>query len=169
MEEANLGDVADPLGGSYYVERLTAELEKAIMAVMEDVEKAGGAAKAIEDGLIQRICSRGAYERQKQIDSGEKVWVGANKYASEGQDWDVKLHEYDPTIQERQIQKLNQVRKQRDNTKVKQCLQELKRAAESGVNIVPFTLEAVKAYATVGEMTGVLREVFGEFKEPAVF
>jgi methylmalonyl-CoA mutase N-terminal domain/subunit len=169
MEEANLGDVADPLGGSYYIERLTAELEKAIMAVMEDVEKAGGAAKAIEDGLIQRICARGAYERQKQIDSGEKVWVGANKYASEGQEWDVKLHEYDPTIQERQIQKLNQVRKQRDNTKVKQCLQELKRAAESGVNIVPFTLEAVKAYATVGEMTGVLREVFGEFKEPAVF
>jgi methylmalonyl-CoA mutase N-terminal domain/subunit len=168
MEEAGLGDVADPLGGSYFIERLTTELEKAIMAVMEDVEKAGGAVKAIEDGLIQRICARGAYERQKQIDSGEKVWVGANKYVSEGQEWDVKLHEYDPTIRDRQIQKLNQVRKERDHAKVEKCLKDLKEAAEVGINIVPYTLEAVKAYATIGEMTGVLRKVFGEFKEPAI-
>jgi methylmalonyl-CoA mutase N-terminal domain/subunit len=169
MEEANLGDVADPLGGSYYIERLTTELEKAIMAVMEDVGKAGGAVKAIEDGLIQRICAKGAYERQKQIDSGEKVWIGANKYVSEGEEWDVKLHEYDPSIRERQIQKLNRIREERDNAKVEKCLKDLRQAAESGTNIVPFTLEAVKAYATVGEMTGVLRKVFGEFKEPGIF
>jgi methylmalonyl-CoA mutase N-terminal domain/subunit len=169
MEEANLGDVADPLGGSYYIERLTTDLENAIVKVMDEVDKAGGAVKAIENGLIQRICARGAYERQKKIDSGERVWVGANKYVSEGEDWDVKLHEYDPTIQERQIKKLNQVRKERDHSKVQKCLKNLKEAAVSGANIVPPTLEAVKAYATVGEMTGVLREVFGEFKEPAVF
>ena len=169
MEEANLGDVADPLGGSYYMERLTTELENAIVAVMDEIDKAGGAVKAIENGLIQRICARGAYERQKKIDSGERVWVGANKYVSEGEEWDVKLHEYDPTIQERQIKKLNQVRKERDHSKVQKCLKNLKEAAVSGVNIVPPTLEAVKAYATVGEMTGVLRDVFGEFKEPAVF
>jgi methylmalonyl-CoA mutase, N-terminal domain len=169
MEEANMGDVADPLGGSYYIERLTTDLENAIVKVIDEVDKAGGAVKAIEDGLIQRICARGAYERQKKIDSGERVWVGANKYISEGEDWDVKLHEYDPTIQKRQIEKLNKVKKERDNSKVQKCLKDLKEAAASGTNIVPPTLEAVKAYATVGEMTGVLREVFGEFKEPAVF
>lgn len=169
MEEARLGDVVDPLGGSYYLEWLTTELEKAIVALMEDIEKTGGIVKAIEDGRIQRMCAKGAYERQKQIDSGEKVWVGANKYVSEGQEWDVKLHEYDPSIRERQIKKLNQIRKERDNSKVDTCLKDLQEAAESEVNIMPLTLEATKAYATIGEMTGVLRGVFGEFKEPAVF
>lgn len=169
MEEAGMGDVADPLGGSYYVERLTAELEKAILEVMEEIEKTGGVVKAIEEGRIQRLCAKGAYERQKQIDSGERVWVGANKYVSEGQEWDVKLHEYDPSIRERQIKRLNQVRKERDNAKVEKCLKDLKQAAETGINIVPYTLEAVNAYATIGEMTGVLRGIFGEFKEPAVF
>jgi len=169
MEEARLGDVADPLGGSYYLERLTTELEKAIVALMEDIEKIGGIVKAIEDGLIQRMCAKGAYERQRQIDSGERVWVGANKYVSEGQEWDVKLHEYDPSIRERQIKKLNQIRKERDDSKVQKSLKDLREAAASEVNIVPLTLEAVKAYATIGEMTGVFREVFGEFKEPAVF
>ncbi len=169
MEEAGLGDVADPLGGSYYLERLTMELERAIMKVLDDVEKAGGAVKAIEQGLIQRICAQGAYERQKKIDSGEKVWVGANKYISEVEEWDVKLHEYDPSISERQIQKLNRIRKERDNSKVQRCLKDIKEAAESNVNLVPPIMEAVKTYATVGEIAGVLRGVFGEFKEPSIF
>lgn len=168
LEEAGLGDVADPLGGSYYIERLTSELEKAIVAVMDEIENSGGALKAVEDGRIQRMCAQGAYLKQKQIDSGERVWIGANKYVREGEEWDVKLHEYAPLIRQQQIQKLNKIRKERDNTKVEKCLQELKQAAEGGVNIVPYTLEAVKAYATIGEMTGVLRKVFGEFKEPAI-
>jgi methylmalonyl-CoA mutase N-terminal domain/subunit len=169
MEEAGMGDVADPLGGSYYIEQLTAELEKAALRLMDEIEKAGGIVKAIEDGAIQRLQARGAYERQKQIDSMEKIWVGANKYVSEGEEWDVKLHEYDPTIQARQVEKLNKVKKERDNAKVEKCLNDIKQAAESGVNIMPSTLEAVKAYATIGEMTKILKSVFGEFKQPAVF
>ena len=97
----------------------------------------------------------------------EQIWVGANKYVSD-QDFDVKMHEYDPMIQEKQVEKLNKVKKERDNAKVETCLKELRKAAESNVNIMPATLEAVKAYATVGEMAGVLREVFGEFKEPVL-
>jgi methylmalonyl-CoA mutase N-terminal domain/subunit len=169
MEEAGMGDVADPLGGSYYIEQLTAELEKAAVELMDDIEKSGGMVRAIEEGRIQRLCAKGAYERQKKIDSGEKVWVGANKYASEGEEWDVKLHEYDPSIQERQVKKLNEVRKARDSAKVEQCLGDLKKAAQSGANLVPAAMEAVRAYATIGEMTKVLKSVFGEFKEPAVF
>ena len=167
-EEAGLVDVADPLGGAYYVEWLTSELEKAITQIMEDIEGSDGMVKAIEEGQIQRACAQGAYRRQQRLDSGEQVWVGANKYVSKGQEWDVKLHEYDPLIREKQIEKLNRIKKERDNAKVEKCLQELKQAAESGINIVPCTLEAVKAYATIGEMTGVLREVFREFKEPAI-
>ncbi|HQM81937.1 MAG TPA: methylmalonyl-CoA mutase family protein, partial [Syntrophorhabdaceae bacterium] len=169
MEEAGMGDVADPLGGSYYIEQLTVELEKAAVSLMDEIEKSGGIVKAIEDGAIQRLQARGAYERQKQIDSVEKVWIGANKYASEGEEWDVKLHQYDPTIQMRQVEKLNKVKKERDNARVEKCLKDLKEAAESGANIMPSTLEAVKAYATIGEMTKVLKSVFGEFKQPSVF
>ncbi len=167
-EEASIADVVDPLGGSYYVEWLTSELEQAIVQIMEDIERSGGMVKAIEEGRIQRACAEGAYLRQQRLDSVEQVWVGANKYASKGQEWDVKLHEYDPLIRERQIEKLNRIRKERDNAKVEKCLQELKQSAQSGINIVPYTLEAVKAYATVGEMTRVLREVFSEFREPAI-
>jgi len=169
MEEAGMGDVADPLGGSYYLERLTTELEKAATGIMEEIEGSGGMVKAIEEGRIQRLCSKGAYERQKQIDSGERVWVGANKYASENQEWDVTMHEYDPTIQKRQVEKLIAVKAARDKATVEKCLKELKEAAQNGTNMVPPTLEAVRAYATVGEMAGVLKAVFGEFREPAVF
>jgi methylmalonyl-CoA mutase N-terminal domain/subunit len=115
------------------------------------------------------MCAQGAYLKQEQIDRGERVWIGANKYVREGEEWDVKLHEYDPSIRERQIQKLNRIRKERDNAKVEKCLKEIRQAAESDTNIVPSTLEAVKAYASVGEITGVLRKVFGEFKEPGIF
>lgn len=167
-EEAGLVDVADPLGGAYYVEWLTSQIEKAILKIMGDVEEGGGIVKSIEEGRIQRELAGVAYRRQQRLDSGEQVWVGANKYTGEQQEWDVKLHEYDPLIRQRQVEKLNRVRKERDNAKVEKCLQELKQAAESGINIMPSTLEAVKAYASVGEMTKVLREVFSEFREPSI-
>jgi len=167
-EEANLAEVADPLGGSYYVEWLTSETEKAIIQIMDEIEASGGMVKAIDEGRIQRACAKEAYLRQRRIDSGEQVWVGANKYVSKEQEWDVKLHKYDPQIRKRQVEKLNRLRKERDNARVEKCLKELKQAAESGINIMPSTMEAVKAYATVGEMTKVLREVFSEFKEPAI-
>jgi methylmalonyl-CoA mutase N-terminal domain/subunit len=167
-EEAKMTEVADPLGGSYYVEWLTAETEKAITHIMDDIEASGGIAKAIEEGRIQRECAWEAYQRQHRIESGEQVWVGANKYVSKEQEWDVKLHEYDNQIREKQMAKLNRMKQERDNLRVERCLKELKQAAESGINIMPSTLEAVKAYASVGEMTKVLREVFSEFREPSI-
>jgi len=167
-EEAGIADVVDPLGGSYYVESLTTELERAVVQIMEDIERSGGMVKAIEEGQIQRAITRGAYSRQRRLDSGEQAWIGANKYVSEEQEWDVKLHEYDPEIRERQVEKLNKVKRERDNVLVVRCLQQLRQAAVNGANIMPYVLEAVNAYATIGEMTRTLREVFGEFKEPAI-
>ena len=167
-EESGIADVVDPLGGSYYVESLTSEIEKSIMRIMEDIENTGGMVKAIEEGRIQRECSEGAYLRQKRLDSGEQVWIGANKYVEKDKDWDVELHEYDPSICDKQIEKLDRVKRERDNEKVNTCLQELRNAAESGSNVFPAMIEAVKNYASVGEMTGVLRELYGEFKEPSI-
>jgi len=167
-EEAGIADVVDPLGGSYYVETLTTELEKAVLKIMDDIESSGGMLKAIEQGRIQRECAEGAYARQRRLDSGEQIWVGANKYAGKEKEWDVELHEYDPQIREKRIAKLEKVKSERDNGKVENCLKELKQSAEDNVNLVPPIMEAVKSYATIGEMTAVLKELYGEFKEPSI-
>jgi methylmalonyl-CoA mutase N-terminal domain/subunit len=166
MDEMGLTDTADPLGGSYYIESLTSQLEAKIEECMKEVEQKGGIVKAISDGVIQREVSRQAYLREKKIQSGELTKVGVNKYRMEEEERKIEFHEYDPSLEEQQAKNLENIKKERDGDNVKKTLENLRSKAESGENLMPPIIECVKAYATVGEITNVLREVFGEFEEP---
>jgi methylmalonyl-CoA mutase N-terminal domain/subunit len=166
IEEMGMADTVDPLAGSYYVEWLTNEMEKKIVEEMKKVDGMGGIVKAISEGYVQREVARQAYLYEKGIQDGTIVKVGVNKYRMEEEERDVQLHEYKPEQAEEQIRRLNQVKAERDGAAVSEALEKLRRAAEGSENLMPYIMEAVRAYATVGEMTQVLKDVFGEFKEP---
>ncbi len=168
MEEIGLRDTVDPLGGSYFIETLTKQMEEKILEEMEKVEKIGGMVEAVKSGYVQKEVARQAYEYERKLQKGEIVKVGVNKY-TEGVDMEVELHPYDEKWAEEQIKRLHALKKRRDNKEVSRCLKELKKATEEGKNVMPYLVDACKAYATVGEMADVFREVFGEHKEPSIF
>jgi methylmalonyl-CoA mutase N-terminal domain/subunit len=122
----------------------------------------------VETGYVQREVARQAYEFEKGVQKGELIKVGVNKY-TEGEEMEVELHEYRWESAEEQIKRTQAVRRERDNRKVTQLLKELEGAAKAEKNVMRYLLECCKAYATVGEMTGIFKEVFGEFKEPSIF
>jgi methylmalonyl-CoA mutase N-terminal domain/subunit len=169
IEEMGLCDTVDPLGGSYYVESLTNQLEEEITKLMKKVEESGGIVKAISEGYVQREVAQQAYLHEKRIQSGEEIKVGVNKYRIEEEERNIEFHEYDAALAEEQIKRLNQVRAQRDNDEVSKNLERLHEAAKGKDNLMPYMIDAVKCYASVGEITKVLKEVFGEFKEPVGF
>ncbi|MDP7421187.1 MAG: methylmalonyl-CoA mutase family protein [bacterium] len=169
VEEMGLADTVDPLAGSYYVESLTGEFERRIITCMKDVDDMGGIVKAISEGYIQREVSRQAYETERKIQSGEIIKVGVNKYRVEEEDRAVEYHDYDREKTDEQIGRLREVRAERDNAMVKEKLDILRKKASGDENLMPYIIEAVKAYATVGEIADVFREVFGEFREPVRF
>ena len=166
IEEMGLCDTADPLGGSYYIEALTDQLEDKIVDCMKQVDKRGGIVSAISKGEIQREVSKQAYLYEKKIQSGDFVKVGVNKYRIEEEERIIKIHEHDPSLVKQQIKTLNKIKETRDNKKVKNSLEKLCNMAKTDENLMPYIIDCVKAYATVGEITIVLKEVFGEFKEP---
>jgi methylmalonyl-CoA mutase N-terminal domain/subunit len=168
IEEMGLCDTADPLGGSYYIEALTDQLENKIMNCMKQVDKRGGIVSAISKGEIQREVSKQAYLYEKMIQSGELVKVGVNKYQIEEEERTIKIHEHDPTLVKQQIKTLNKIKKTRDNKKVKNSLDKLHDMAKTDENLMPYIINCVRAYATVGEITTVLKGIFGEFKEPVI-
>jgi methylmalonyl-CoA mutase N-terminal domain/subunit len=169
IEEMGLCDTVDPLGGSYYVESLTDQLENEILKTMKKVEDSGGIVKAVSEGYIQKEVSMQAYLYEKKIQSGEEIKVGVNKYRIEEEERNIEFHEYDPKLAEEQIKRLNDVKSKRDDDEVKRNLNRLKEAAETKENLMPHMIDCVKCYTTVGEITKVLKEVFGEFKEPVRF
>jgi methylmalonyl-CoA mutase N-terminal domain/subunit len=172
--ESGVADTIDPLAGSYFVEALTDEMERKALDYIGRIERMGegsllrGVFRGIEEGFFQREIARAAYEYQKQVESGEQVIVGVNKYAIE-EDHKPHILRVDPEVQRRQIARLNQVKKERDNAKVQAALDGLRRACERGENRMPHILEAVKAYATLQEIMDVLREIYGQYREPAMF
>jgi methylmalonyl-CoA mutase N-terminal domain/subunit len=143
-------------------------MEEKIIEEMRRVDEIGGMIKAVETGYVQREVARQAYEFEKGVQKGELIKVGVNKY-TEGEEMEVELHEYRWESAEEQIKRTQAVRRERDNRKVTQLLKELEGAAKAEKNVMPYLLECCKAYATVGEMTGIFKEVFGEFKEPSIF
>ncbi|WP_202319622.1 acyl-CoA mutase large subunit family protein [Archaeoglobus neptunius] len=168
-EESGVADVADPLGGSYYIEWLTDRIEEEAMRYIEKIDEMGGMIKAIESGYVQREIQKSAYEKQRAIDSGELTVVGVNKYQIE-EEIQIDLLRVDRSMVEKQIKRLQDFRKNRDARKVEEALDRLRKAAENeGENLMPYVLEAVKARATLGEMTDALRDVFGEFRAPEIF
>jgi methylmalonyl-CoA mutase N-terminal domain/subunit len=168
MEEIGLRDTGDPLAGSYFVETLTKQMEEKIVQEMKRIDDIGGMIKAVETGYVQREVARQAYEFEKGVQKGELIKVGVNKY-TEGEEMEVELHEYRQESVKEQIQKLREVKRERDSHKVVQTLQDLEKAAREEKNVMPYLLECCKAYATVGEMTKIFKEVYGEFKEPSLF
>jgi len=143
-------------------------MEQKIFEEMKRVDEMGGMIKAVETGYVQREVSRQAYEFEKGVQKGELIKVGVNKY-TEGEEMEVELHEYRVESAEEQIQRLREVKRERDQRKVSQTLNDLATAARQEKNVMPYLLECCKAYATVGEMTKVFKEVYGEFKEPSIF
>ena len=168
MEEIGLRDTVDPLAGSYFIETLTKQMEEKIIEEMKRIDEVGGMIKAVETGYVQKEVAKQAYEFDKGVQKGELIKVGVNKY-KEGEEMEVDLHEYRWESAEEQIQRLKDVKRERDNRKVAQLLKDLEKTARDEKNVMPNLLECCKAYATVGEMTQVFKEVYGEFKEPSIF
>ena len=161
-----LTDTVDPLGGSYYVEALTSELEKRIVEIMQQVEDFGGMVKAVETGYIQREVSRQAYLKEKKIQSGEIAKVGVNKYVMDEEMSEVEFHHFNPEVVAKQKKRIEETKASRDGKEAEEALESLRKAAQTDENVMPHLLRAVKAYATLGEITKVFKDVFGEFKEP---
>ncbi|MCP4107073.1 MAG: methylmalonyl-CoA mutase [Desulfobacteraceae bacterium] len=170
MEEVGLRDTVDPLAGSYFVETLTKQMEEKITGEMKRLQGMGGMVHAVATGSIQRELAKQAYEYEKGLQEGEYIKVGRNKYTDgEDEQPDVDLHEYNEKWVDQQVTSLKELRRTRDNQEVTRKLKELEKAAQNGKNVMPALVECCRAYATVGEMAGVFREVFGEWQEPSLF
>jgi methylmalonyl-CoA mutase N-terminal domain/subunit len=170
MEEVGLRDTVDPLAGSYFIETLTKEMEQKILEEMDQIQQVGGMVHAVATGFIQRKVARQAYEYEKGVQNGEYIKVGVNKYADEVEDQtDVELHEYDEQWVEQQLDSLGELRRSRDNREVSRTLKDLEKGTRDGKNVMPLLVDCCRAYATVGEMAGVFRELFGEWEEPSLF
>ncbi len=163
-EESGVADTVDPLGGSYYIESLTNEIEKRVQAYLDEIDRMGGALKAIEKGYVQQEIANSAYDYQKAVDSGEQAIVGVNKYTTQ-ENHDEEIIHVGEDLQVKQIERLRKLRRERDNQKVKQVLDKVCSMAKSDENIMPVMIEAVEAYATVGEISDALRQAFGEYRE----
>ncbi|MBA4603328.1 acyl-CoA mutase large subunit family protein [Thermoactinomyces mirandus] len=161
--ESNVAETIDPLAGSYYIESMTNRLEKEAADYIRKIDDLGGAVKAIEQGYIQREIQDSAYRYQQEIESGRRTIIGVNKFQVEEKSRS-KIMKVDPAVGQSQAQRLKQLRKERDNREVKRCLAELRRGARTDENLIPPIYRAVKAYATLGEICDVLRDVFGEYR-----
>jgi methylmalonyl-CoA mutase N-terminal domain/subunit len=164
--ESGVPDTVDPLAGSYFIEKLTLETERACYDYFQKIDSMGGMVAALERGYPQKEIHDAAYAYQKAVESKEKIIVGVNDYVTE-EDRPIKLLVIDDIVARQQVKKLEEVRKKRDNARVQRALESLGSAAATDANLMPYILECVRAYATVGEMCDVLREVFGTYEEPA--
>lgn len=163
--ESGVTDVVDPLGGSYYIEMLTDKIEREVVDYINQIEARGGIIKATESGWVQKEIARSSYIRQKEIAEGKRIIVGVNKFASDERPT-FEIHRRDPKAAEEMKKRLEKLRKERDNSAVQRCLAEIGEAAKGKDNLTPLVLDAIRNYATIGEICGVLRSVFGEYQEP---
>lgn len=165
--ESGVAKTIDPLAGSYYIENLTDRIEEEAMKYIEKIDKLGGAPSAIEKGYIQKEIQDSAYRYQMEIESQERIVVGVNKFQIEEEHHEDILR-VDPAVEKLQRQKLEALKKERDNEKVKESLEALEAVAKTDENLMPYILDSVKAYATLGEVCGVLRKVFGEYEQSVI-
>jgi len=161
--ESGITDTADPLGGSYFIESLTNEVEQKAWQLIEKIDIMGGSVPAIEQGFIQNEIARSAYEYQRQIETGEKIIVGVNKFREEA-GAPIPILKVDDHIRQVQIEKLKQLKNSRDNARVDQCLQTLNDKASGDENLMPAVIDAVENKVTLGEIADELRGVFGEYR-----
>ena len=162
--ESGVPQVADPLGGSYYVEALTDQLEAEAELIFLKIDQLGGTLRAVESGWVQQQIQQAAYTWQRKVDSGEAVVVGVNKFNNDAEP-EMPLQRLNPDLERRQVERLRALRERRDHAPWKQSLDRLQEAAKSGANLMPYIVAAVEALATVGEIADTLRQVFGEYRE----
>src|SRR5215510_8015044 len=169
-EETRVAQVVDPLGGSWFLESLTSEIEKKVFAILENVEAMGGTVKAIEDGYFQRDIADTAYRTTRNRASGEQPWVGVNRFVDPAKKEEIEIHKVDPETEARQIARIKEIRRRRDGEKVAALLSQLERDARNpAVNLMPITIELVRARATLGEIVARLKQVFGTYVETPIF
>ncbi|MFX1318768.1 MAG: methylmalonyl-CoA mutase [Promethearchaeota archaeon] len=166
--ESGVANTIDPLGGSYFIEALTNEMEEETYKYFDRIEKLGGVVEAIKKGFFQREISDSAFRYQREFEEKERIIVGVNEYITDDQ-LEIPVLKIDPEVERAQLARLQKTRKSRNNQKVKQLLIQLQRAAEGTDNLLPHILAAVREYATVGEICNALRDVYGEYQEPIIF
>jgi methylmalonyl-CoA mutase cobalamin-binding domain/chain len=169
-DETHVADVVDPLGGAFYVEALTNRIEAEVVAILAKVDAMGGTIKAVEEGWFQREIAESAYDTARRRANGEQPVIGVNKHVEPAEPSPVEIHKVDPAVEQRQVARTKAVRARRDNARVTALLEQLAREAHDPArNLMPTTIELVKARATMGEVTARLREVWGRYVEKPVF
>jgi len=163
--ESGITNTVDPIGGSYYIETLTSQIEQEALKYIKIIDEMGGSIKGIENGYFKKEIAQAAYKRQMDIEKKERIIVGLNEYLMEEEEETVKIFKVNPEVEKTQIEKLNKLKEERNNEKVKRSLIKLKEVAKSSNNLYPSVLEAVESYSTLGEICDVLREVFGQYQE----
>ena len=161
--ESGVADTIDPLGGSYFVEELTDQIERGILNYLERIADLGGAVQAVEVGFMQREIHENAYDTQKRIENNEEIIIGLNKYTLD-EEIEPELLKVDEELEAMQVKSVQNIRKQRHETTVKEALQAIRSAANNNENLFPHILQAVKAYATIGEISHLLRDEFGIYE-----
>jgi methylmalonyl-CoA mutase N-terminal domain/subunit len=167
-EESGAANTIDPLGGSYFVEALTDEIEEEAFEIIRKIDDLGGMLAAIEKNYPQKEIADAAYKYQTQVDSVEKTVVGVNKYVTEER-LPVDIFEIDEALEKDQIEKTNRVKNTRNNKRVKECLERLGEACGSDKNVMDPIIAAVKEYATLQEVCDVFRSVFGQYRDPGIY
>lgn len=166
-EESGVTNTIDPLGGSYYIEALTNEMEKGAHEYFKKLDDLGGMVSAIEKGFPQNEIREASYTYQKEIDNNERIIVGINKFMTK-EEQPIETLKIEPEIEKKQVEKLKAFKKKRDSNGINKALEDLKKTAESGESVLPPIIKALKLYATVGDVCNAMKEVFGEYKEPGI-
>src|SRR5437773_1127976 len=167
-EETGVANTVDPLGGSYFVEELTSKMEAGAFDYFERIDAMGGMVEAVEKGFPQREIQESAYQYQKALERGDQTIVGVNKYQMEDEPQEVPILVIDESVRKHQVERLQETHARRDKVAVERALDRLRKAARQGDNTMPATIEAVRAYATLGEVCSALRDVYGVYEEPAI-
>ena len=167
-EESGVVNTIDPLGGSYFIEELTNKIEEEAFDYIKKIDDMGGIISCIENGYPQNEIANAAYVYQKQLDKGQKTIVGVNKYHSEKEE-DIILHKIDKQVENRQIKRIKEVKSSRNNKSVESSLTKIRDAAVNGNNLMPFIIEGVREYVTLGEISNIFRDVYGEYSDPGYY
>ena len=166
-QETGVANTVDPLGGSYFLEALTQKMEAGARDYFDRIDAMGGMVEAVEKGFPQREIQESAYQYQKALERGDQTIVGVNKYQMDEEGMTVPTLVIDESVRAHQVERLERTRRRRDKGAVANSLEKLKLAAQAGDNTMPATIEAVRAYATLGEICSALRDVYGIYEEPA--
>ncbi|MCK4484397.1 MAG: methylmalonyl-CoA mutase, partial [Candidatus Thorarchaeota archaeon] len=167
--ESGAANTIDPLAGSYYIESLTNELEEEAYKYFDRFDAMGGVIAAIEKGFPQREIANASYKYQREIESNKRTIVGVNDFTLEGEEVTIPVLKIDPEIERKQVERTQRIRRERDKTKFEESLNGLRKASEGTDNVMPHIINAVKAYATVGEICDVWRDIWGEWDEPKIY